>query len=388
MFVVALRCVLCRTAHAPEEVEGTCPTCGVEGILDVEFDEERAAAAADHQRPPGMWRHAELVPVADPASLPDLSAGPTPLIPAPRLARELGLAGLLLKDDGRNPTGSLKDRASALAVGRARERGRRELACSSTGNAASSLAGMCAHAGMTAHIFVPRSIPPGKLAQLRVYGADVTLVEGDYDHAYELCMRACAEHGWENRNSAVNPYLVEGKKTCGHEIADQVSGDPPDWVCVSVGDGCTIAGIWKGLGELHRRGTIPRLPRLLAVQATGASAVHDAFVAGGERTEPRPAATRADSIAVGRPRNAVKALRALRASEGASVVVEDGAIMTAQLRLGRATGVFAEPAAAAAFAGVEQARDAGVIGRGEHVLCVLTGHGLKDVDSVRSAAPS
>ncbi|MGZ4480716.1 MAG: threonine synthase [Gaiellales bacterium] len=382
MFVVALRCVLCGTAHQPEEVEGTCPACGVEGILEVELDEERAAAADDPNRPPGMWRHAELVPVADPDSLPDLSAGPTPLIPAPRLAEALGLADLLLKDDGRNPTGSLKDRASALAVGRARERGRRELACASTGNAASSLAGMCASAGMTAHIFVPASIPRGKLAQLRVYGADVTLVEGGYDQAYEMCMEACRDHGWENRNAAVNPYLVEGKKTCGHEIADQVAGAPPDWVCVSVGDGCTLAGIWKGLGELHRRGTMPRLPRLLAVQAAGAGAVHDAFVAGGERIQPRPAVTRAESIAVGRPRNAVKALRALRASDGASVLVEDEAIMAAQLRLGRATGVFAEPAAAAAFAGVERARELGLIGRGERVLCVLTGHGLKDVESV------
>ena len=190
-----------------------------------------------------------------------------------------------MKDDGRNPTGSFKDRASAVGVTRARWLGRREVTCSSTGNAASSLAGFAAEAGMKAYIFVPASAPEAKVAQLLVYGAKVLLVEGTYEDAFHTCQESVEEFGWYNRNCAINPYLVEGKKTCGLEIAEQMRGRMPDVVTVALGDGCTTAGIWKGLTEMKRHGVIDRLPRILAVQAEGAAPLAKTFERGGEKIE-------------------------------------------------------------------------------------------------------
>src|SRR6185295_9962883 len=184
---------------------------------------------------------------------------------------------LFVKDEGRNPTASFKDRASAVGVARAAARRARIVACASTGNAASSLAGAAAGLGLRAVIFVPEFAPEPKVAQLLVFGARVIRVKGSYDETWELCQRACTRHGWYNRNAAVNPSLVEGKKTCGLEIAEQMGGAVPDWVVVSVGDGCTIAGVWKGLREMHALGFVPRLPRMLGVQAEGAQPLVQAF---------------------------------------------------------------------------------------------------------------
>jgi threonine synthase len=381
----ALRCVECGRTYAYGEVEYTCPSCGIKGILDVEFDYDaietggfgREALAARSEQ--SIWRYFELLPIEKRESVPTLALGMTPVYRFPKMAKSLGLAGLLIKDDGRLPTASFKDRASAVGVARARETGYDEVACASTGNAASSLAGMSANVGLRAHIFVPATAPDAKVAQLLIFGADVLLVEGSYDDAYYLCMDAAREFGWFNRNCAINPYLVEGKKTCGLEIGEQLGTDPPDWVAVSVGDGCTIAGIWKGMKEMHRFGLLSRLPRLLGVQAEGASPISAAFAAGVEAFEPLPAQTLADSIAVGQPRNAVKALRAVRESGGTMVSVEDGAILEAMRVLASGTGVFGEPAGVAAFAGVKQAAERGIIGRHESVLQVVTGNGLKDV---------
>jgi threonine synthase len=233
--------------------------------------------------------------------------------------------------------------------------------------------------GLKAYIFVPASAPEAKLAQLLVYGATVLQVEGDYADAFHLCQEAVASFGWYNRNCAINPYLVEGKKTGGLEIGEQLAARLPEVVAVAVGDGCTIAGIWKGLSEMHRFGLIPRLPRLLGVQAEGAPPIARAFAAGKNSATPCPAQTLADSINVGAPRNGVKALRAVRASGGQFVTVSDEAILEAIPRLARGSGVFAEPTAAAAFAGIQVAREKGFIGADETVLQVVTGSGLKDV---------
>jgi threonine synthase len=237
---------------------------------------------------------------------------------------------------------------------------------------------MAANLGLKAHIFVPATAPEAKVAQLLIFGADVMLVDGSYDQAYWLCMDAAREFGWFNRNCAVNPYLVEGKKTCGLEIGEQLAQDIPDWVAVSVGDGCTIAGIWKGLKEMHRFGVLPRLPRLLGVQAGGANPISRAFEAGSEQVEYQQAVTLADSIAVGEPRNAVKALRAVRESGGAMVDVGDDEILAAMRLLAGRAGVFGEPAGIAALAGIKAAVERGIIGSEERVLHVVTGNGLKD----------
>jgi threonine synthase len=260
--------------------------------------------------------------------------------------------------------------------------------CSSTGNAASSLAGFAAEAGLTAYIFVPASAPEAKVAQLLVYGAKVLLVEGTYEDAFRTCQASVEAFGWYNRNCAINPYLVEGKKTCGLEIAEQMRDRMPDVVTVALGDGCTTAGIWKGLVEMRRHGMIDRLPRLLAVQAEGAAPLARAFERGDERIEPVDASTLADSINVGAPRNGVKALRAVRASGGAIVTTSDEAILSWIPRLARATGVFAEPTGVAALAGLEAAIGRGLVSRGERVLHVATGNGLKDIrGAMRSVRP-
>jgi threonine synthase len=302
-----------------------------------------------------------------------------------RLARDLGVGQLLLKDEGRNPTGSFKDRSSSVGVAHALQVGAKTIACASTGNAASSLAGHAALAGLPAVIFVPETAPEPKVAQLQVFGATVFAVKSSYDDAYDLCTKACREFGWYNRNCAINPVLVEGKRTAGLEIAEQSAGfgGMPDWVAVSVGDGCTIAGIWKGLRQMHELGVIDRLPRLLGVQADQVKPLvyameHD------ELPEQVQGKTIADSIDVHVPRNWRKAIRAIEDAEGQIVTANDDAILDA-MRLAGHHGIFAEPAAAAALAGVVAALDAKTITPHERVLVMITGSGLKDTRSAIKA---
>jgi len=253
------------------------------------------------------------------------------------------------------------------------------------------LAGFCADAGLEAIIFVPAHAPPAKVAQLRAFGATVLLVQGSYDQAYYLCEDACKVHGWYDRNCAVNPYLVEGKKTCGLEIGEQLAKDPPDWVCVALGDGCTTTGIWKGMREMNLLGVLPRLPRILAVQASGAAPLAKAWSAknfGDEKGyEKVKAQTAADSIAVGEPRNWRKALRAVKASDGAIIAVDDDMILEAAKDIAAKSGVFAEPTGSAPFAGLVKARAEGIVGPKDRELIVVTGNGLKDVAGASAKAP-
>ena len=317
--------------------------------------------------------------------VPALSVGATPLTLAPALARSIGLRRLLLKDEGRNATGSLKDRASALAVVKAREKSRKIIACASTGNAASSCAGMAAAMGMQSVIFVPERAPEPKVTQLLIFGATVVRVRGSYEQAFQLSQKACQQWGWYNRNCAINPYLVEGKKTAAFEIAEQCAWDLTDWISVSVGDGCTIAAIWKGLRELKTLGWIDRTPRMLGVQAEGAAPVTRAFLSG-HAMQPVEPGTLADSIAVGVPRNWKKAADAVRESGGTMLNVSDDEILEAMRDTGRLAGVFAEPAAATAVAGLRRALADGVIGKNASAIALITGNGLKDIQSARAAA--
>ena len=341
----------------------------------------RALAA----RPRDHWRYRELLPLPAGARRPPWPVGWTPIADVPRLAAWAGVRELRVKDEGRNPTASFKDRASSVGVARALSRKARVVACASTGNAASSLAGAAAAAGLTSVIFVPEFAPEAKVAQLLMFGARVLRVKGTYEEAWELCQRACVAYGWYNRNAAVNPSLVEGKKTCGLEIAEQLARDVPDWVAVPVGDGCTLAGVWKGLQEMHALGFIPRLPRMLGVQAAGASPLVAAFREARDLV-PTRAETVADSICVGHPRNWRKALRAVSESQGAFVAVPDEAILEAMRAAGRRAGVFGEPAGVAGLAGLRHAVEDGIVGRRDRVLCVVTGSGLKDVRTAARAA--
>jgi threonine synthase len=387
-FVTGLKCVFCGTVHSTR-VPYTCPRCGISGILDVEFDYPAIARRLTRRRLAGRfeqshWRYRELLPIGADAVLPALSVGWTPLTPAATLARHLGVRALFLKDDGRNATGSLKDRASSVGVVKAREKRRKIIACASTGNAASSCAGMAASLGLRSVIFVPERAPEPKVTQLLIFGATVFRVRGSYEQAFQLCQQACERWGWYNRNSGINPYLVEGKKTVGLEIGEQLGWQPPDWVAVSVGDGCTIAGVWKAFREMKILGLTERAPRMLGVQAEGAAPITTAFRSG-EPMRPIEPHTLADSIAVGVPRNWKKAVLAVAESGGAMINVSDEEILEAMRYTGRLTGIFAEPAAATSVAGLRRAVVEGIVGRRASVVAAITGNGLKDVQSARSA---
>lgn len=387
-FVTGLRCVFCGVTYSTR-TPYTCPACGITGALDVQYDYPAVAKSLTRRSLSkrseySNWRYRELLPIRRDAVLPALQVGWTPIVEAPSLARTVGLKTLYLKDDGRNPTGSLKDRASSVGVVKAREKRQKIIACASTGNAASSLAGMAASMGLRSVIFVPERAPEPKVTQLLIFGATVLRVLGSYEDAFHLSQSSCERWGWYNRNSAINPYLVEGKKTVGLEICEQLGWQVPDWVAVSVGDGCTIAAVWKAFHEMKTLGLTERTPKMLGVQAAGAAPITTAFRSG-ETLKPIEPQTIADSIAVGVPRNWKKAVLAIQASGGMMINVEDEEILEAMRRVGRLTGIFAEPAAATAVAGVRRAVKDKTIGGKEGVLAVVTGNGLKDIRSAQSA---
>lgn len=332
-----------------------------------------------------MWRYLPFLPVERSSRRPHLRVGWTPLYRPEHLMAELGIKELWLKDEGLNPTASLKDRPSAVAVARAVEEGFSTVACSSTGNAASSLAGSAAAMGLKSVIFVPARAPQGKVAQLLIFGAQVVSVQGDYQDAFRLSAQAIDEWGWYNRNAAINPYLVEGKKTVTLEICEQMGWQVPDWAFFSVGDGCTIAAAWKGYKDLFQAGFIDRLPRMAGVQAEGCCPISRAFFSG-QPVEPMAEDTIADSIAVGMPRNPIKALQAITESGGTMVNVSDGEILAMMKTLGHNCGVFGEPAGVTGLAGLKKLLDQGVVHPDQRVVACVSGNGLKDVQNAIRAA--
>ena len=386
-YVLGARCIRCGAEY---EALPTITTCKCGGILDIQYN---YSAIRDHFSPAdlsqcrdySMWRYRPFLPVEEDSPAPPLRVGWSPLYRAQRLAGVLGLRELYIKDDGQNPTASLKDRASAMAVVKALEAGADTIACSSTGNAASSLAGNAAAAGLSTYIFVPSRAPKGKVAQLMIFGATVISVDGSYEDTFTLSKTAIDRWGWYNRNAAINPYLSEGKKTVSFELMEQLGWQVPDYVALSVGDGCTIAGVWKGLKDLHSAGFIDRLPRLISVQAEGCCPLNRALLTG-EPWHPMEENTLADSIAVGVPRNADKALMAVRESQGIAVNVSDEEILAAMRLLGRTQGVFGEPAGVTGTAGVKKALELGLLSPDATVVSIVTGNGLKDVQNGIRAA--
>ena len=384
--VICARCVKCGREY---EAVPALTNCACGGILDIVYDYDYIRSVLTREklaarRKPTMWRYRELLPVEETTPDPELRVGWSPLYEAPRLAERLGLKQLWIKDDGVNPTASLKDRASAMAVAKAREAGAKVIACSSTGNAASSLAGNAAAAGLKTYIFVPARAPKGKVAQLMTFGATVISVQGSYEDTFELSKAAIEKWGWYNRNAAINPYLSEGKKTVGLEILEQLGWQVPDYIAISVGDGCTIAGLWKGLKDLYAIGFIDRLPKLISAQAAGCYPINRA-VETGEPWSPMEENTLADSIAVGVPRNADKAIAAIRESGGLTVELTDAEIMAAQKLLGESCGVFGEPAGVTGTAGIKKLREQGRLPSDSTVVSVVTGNGLKDVANAIAA---
>jgi threonine synthase len=391
------RCSLCGDEYAPADITYTCPKDG--GNLDVILDYEPLKKKYQPEDiisrdDLSLWRYQPLLPVGEPAGegTPLHAAGWTPVFAAPRLAKKLGLERVWVKDESRNPTASLKDRASAIVVVRARELHADTVVTASTGNAGAALAGMAAALGQKAVIFAPRSALPAKIAQLLVFGAKVLLVDGTYDQAFDLSIQAAQEFGWYCRNTGYNPFTAEGKKTAAFEIWEwwqiahrefhKETGERTDHasltIFVSVGDGNIISGLHKGYKDLSALGWIPRMPRLFGVQAEGSAAIANAFQSGTENITAVAAQTIADSISVDLPRDGVRALRAVRETGGSYIKVSDDEILNAIAELGM-IGIFAEPAGAAAYAGLVKAARSEMVGSDDLVLVINTGSGLKDI---------
>lgn len=374
MFVTCLRCFRCGSEFPFDARAYLCPACGeVDGdpaILDVEYDYAaartafRSAAARS-----GVFRYLALLPVDEPSG--GLPAGDTPLVPAPRLAKRLGLKSLYLKDETRNPTRCFKDRATAVFMAIAQRLGVTDVYCASAGNAAISLAGFAAHLGIRCHVYVPSYASEVRLDWLRRFGADLHVSTGNYDQAYAEAEAAGKANGWYSRNCAFNPFLVEGKKTCGLEIAEQL-GRAPDYVVVPVGDGCTMAAIGKGFREARELGIIDSLPKLIGVQSEAAQPIvnrtHGGAASDGEGE------SRAESILVRRPRNVLRLLRELRDAGGEMVAVSDDQIDAAQRELASGAGMVAEFTSAATLAALDSLhrRDPDAL-RGLEVVLVITG---------------
>jgi threonine synthase len=397
------QCSLCSTQYAPGEVTYTCPKDG--GNLDVVLDYPSIQNSVNPNtlfasQDFSLWRYLPLLPVDDPGgyTTPIRAAGWTPLYSPLDLQKKLGLQSFWIKDESRNPTASFKDRASAVVVAHAQEANLDVVVTASTGNAGAALAGMAAAVGQKAVIFAPRSAPPAKIAQLLIYGAQVLLVDGNYDQAFDLSIQASQAFGWYCRNTGYNPLTAEGKKTAAYEIWEcllnrsqfvqeesvSLSGKRPLNIFVSVGDGNIISGIHKGFKDLVGLGWMEKMPRLWGVQAEGSAAILHAFQNGSEVIAPIAAHTLADSISVDLPRDGIRALQAARQSGGAYIGVSDDEILSAVVELGR-IGIFAEPAGAAAYAGLIKALQQARLGPEDPVLVINTGSGLKDIRAATQA---
>jgi threonine synthase len=390
--ILSLKCLVCGRHYHPDEIDYVCPDHGDDGNLDVQYDynfigrqisKELLGNSAEFN----IWRYKALLPVDANAGVPPLSVGWTPMYHTPRLASNLGLKNVWVKDDGRQPTASFKDRASAVAVVKAAEKGAKIITTASTGNAAAALSGLCASVGQPNVIFVPQSAPQAKIAQLLVFGSRVILVEGTYDDAFKLCLLASKKYGWYNRNTGYNPYMCEGKKTAAYEICEQLGWHAPDRIFVSVGDGCIIGGLHKGLKDLSALGWIDRMPKLMGIQAAGSSYLYEAWKNNEDILSKPPvsAQTVADSISAGLPRDRIKALNAVKETGGAFISIPDSDILRAIPDLARGAGVFAEPAGAAAYAGLVAAVDRKLVSAGEKIVVLNTGNGLKDVSAAMQA---
>lgn len=395
---IGYRCSLCNHEFPPTSILYTCPDCGgnLDVLLDIaairqKYQVEDIVSRTDFS----LWRYLPLLPVTDPGGegTPLRSAGWTPLYTPTVLAQELGLNHLWVKDEGRNPTASFKDRASAIVVARAREIKAEIIVTASTGNAGAALAGMSAAVAQKSIIFAPKTAPQAKIAQLLVYGSQVILVDGNYDSAFDLTIEAANEFGWYCRNTGYNPFTAEGKKTAALEIWEQIllphaTLDRPLNVFVSVGDGNIISGIHKGFKDLFELGWLAQMPRLFGIQSEKSAAVANAYFADSEEIIPIEATTIADSISVDLPRDGVRAVRAAKQTGGAYITVPDSEIIAAIADLGK-VGIFAEPAGSTAYAGLKKAIQQGIITSSDPVVVINTGNGLKDVRAaMASVAPA
>ena len=383
--VTGLRCRECGREF-PAEALHVCDFCF--GPLEVAYDYEAIAAAVSRERiaagPRSIWRYRELLPVADAAPV-ELGAGFTPLIRADRLAAELGLGELWIKDDTANPTGSFKDRVVSVALTKARQLGFKVAACASTGNLANSVAAHAARAGMASVVLIPSNLEAAKVTMTAVYGGTVVAVEGTYDDVNRLCAELASEHpSWAFVNVNVRTYYAEGSKTLAFEIAEQLGWQAPDHVVAPVASGSQLTKVAKGFAELGTVGLLDEVPevRISGAQAEGCSPVATAFAEGSDAIRPVKPHTIAKSLSIGNPADGWYALQAVRRSGGALAAVTDDEIVDAIRLLARTEGVFAETAGGVTIATLAKLAAAGVVRPDERVVALVTGHGLKTVEAL------
>ncbi len=377
------QCTTCGKLFLRDEVRYLCPDCAKDyrpgiplvGVLSAQFD--YAAIRQRFKKASPDW---SLFSAVEDKHFPLYPCGHTPFFPSAALGKALGFTNVWLKNDGLNPSASLKDRASFLVVAEANRLKEPAIVTASTGNAASALAAVCAAAGKQAIIFVPESAPKAKLVQMVLFGARVIPVRGTYDDAFRLSLEYTNRKGGLNRNTAYHPLTIEGKKTVGLEIYEQNRFKVPDVILVPVGDGVIIRGVFKAFYDLKAAGLIAKLPRLVCVQADRSAAIHH-YIRSGKYQDAKRPNTIADSISVSIPSNAHMARKAVLESRGFSITVTDKEILSGQRLLAEKTGVFAEPAAAVTVAALKKLRGSELLGRKEQVVLLITGHGLKDVEA-------
>jgi len=382
------QCSDCGKQIPAGEIIYLCPDCSAKqlpdqpprGVLKVIYDYKILSELSFRELEENNFL--QLLPVNDPKSFPNLRVGKTPLYEIDSLDGHVNDFELYLKDDSQNPTFSFKDRASVVVSAFAKENGIDTIVAASTGNAGSSLAGICAAQGQKAVIFVPSTAPKAKLTQIMMYGATLVPVAGNYDKAFDLSIEATKRFGWYNRNTAFNPFTIEGKKTVSFELFSQLEEQVPDFIYVSVGDGVIISGVYKGFEDLLELGIIQKMPIIIAVQAAGSCNLIENI--GKEEFVSTPSATIADSISVDIPRNFHMAAGYITKYHGQSITVSDNDILSASSFLAKNTGIFTEPASAAAFAGFLDHKKRNLIPKASTNVVLLSGSGLKDLNAVQS----
>jgi threonine synthase len=391
------KCSNCKKEFSTESIEDNfyylCPECGkaeknqpLKGVLTVEYDFNGIIKKLSRDEclkltPGKFWLYPELWPINF-QNFSDEQLNKLALPADLLLKYTIGGRDLWVMDETRNPTLSYKDRATSLVVLKAIEMGISELAAASTGNAGSSLAGICARLGLNARIYIPQNIPDAKRIQIEAYGAKLVIVDGDYDKAFDICLEESKKYNWYNRNTAYNPLTIEGKKSAAYDIFISSRGDIPDVIFIPVGDGVIISGIYKGFKELLELGWIDKLPKLIAVQSTGSDALVRYLNSG--KFEYKPANTIADSISAGAPRNLYMAAYAVKESKGFAIAISDEEILSAQKEFIKRTGILCEPSSASVYAAYKKLITEDKITSSEKILLLITGNGLKDVEALRN----